>query len=206
MTGANHAVVLRLMRHLADARSRERLVRDAALRASRRLGCDCKPLSWSYQAMKVTHLHCFKKTPQSPGERASGFRALGLQYLAVLSQSRIFAHLEIFELSLAPNEMTYPCQLESLSDFDRTHPSDTSTLVLGELDPWERRRHAAGLFMRSAGRRVDIARLTLLGPTAPQPSAGNLWELQGFREFPTTPGCWLKAPVYEANSARLDKG
>jgi hypothetical protein len=169
----------------------------AAERANARHGCVSKPLSWDYQGLKIREIQIFLRIKDNDSER---YKQAPFLFNAVLSQSRIFTHLEMFELPAPTGN-----DLNSLAIFDERNTGDSTSLVLDSLDDWEARRQATGIFLESSRRSADITRLTVLSGRTAAPPEDCGWVTQGVRAFPTGGLQWLDAPVYEANSARIDK-
>jgi hypothetical protein len=198
MTNAKVALNFRMQRHFADAFAREGSAMKAAERAARRLHCDCAPLFWDYQPLRTRSVYPFEVIDCQNG---SLYRQSAFYYTGILSQSRIFAQLEVFEMPVIDR-----CETADLTEFDRRLGTTSCSLtVTKDENIWKIRRAVRNLFIKAIHRSVDIMRLTTDPSAVKSDSSDSFWIHQGIREFSIGRGQWIQADVYEANSAEYGK-
>lgn len=207
MTAAIDAAYLQLNRHLMDLKAREKIQKNSVLRANRRLGCSCLPSSdWTFEPMGLREVHTFITAPEhDPDNDSAPLRPSGLRYLGALQQSRIFAHLEVFELHFAQDPGSAESTVSKLPELERRLGPNMKALVVSSTDLWDIRNQSVLAFLDAARRAVDIIRLSVLSTETENTPNSSLWEPQGMRAFHAPPGFWISSTVYEANSAQLDK-
>lgn len=194
MTDAKVALNFRMQRHFADSIAREGAAIRATERAAKRLSCDCVPLNWEYQPLRTRTVY-----PFAPVDSQNGglYRQASFYYTGILSQSRIFAQLEVYEMPVID-----PCQITELAEFDRRIGNTSCSIVVKkDEDVWNIRKEIHKLFIKAIHRPVDALRLTIVSGASGLHPPDPYWVHQGIREFFIGNGNWLTADVYEANSA-----
>ncbi len=208
VTDAEIAFGDRLVSHVEERRLRFKRL---AQRAERR-ACGCGGVEpWMPVALKTSTFDVLQAYPQ---RHAGLYQHVGIHYCGLISQSRLFALLEIFEIRVPSLG-----RIDDLEAYESGLGPRARVLIdqagqqgcWGSRGSWQMRNRATAMFLSGVKNVVDVVRLTVAtgAPEIEEEVPSSPWQMLTRRRLfvPDSRGQspWMSAIAFEANSADCDR-